>query len=41
MEEILWKLFKETGNINYYLFQQKMKQRSDENENHKRKGNLS
>lgn len=41
MDEILWKLFKETGNINYYLLKQKIEKRSDKSENHKCKGDLS
>ncbi len=41
MEELLWKLFKETGNIKYYLLHQEIKKRSDEDENHKCRGDLS
>lgn len=27
MEDLLWKLFKETGDIKYFLFKQKMKEK--------------
>ena len=37
MEEILWKLFKETGNIKYYLLLKKTG--SGSNENKKSRGN--
>ncbi len=38
MNEILWDLFKRTGNIKYYNLLQEIK-RSDDNENRENRGN--
>ncbi len=37
MENLVWKLFKETGDIKYFLLAQKLKESSDESESHRHK----
>lgn len=32
MNDVIWRLFKQTGDIKYYLLLKKMNQRSDEDE---------
>ena len=39
MNEIIWKLFKETGDIKYYLLLKKIDKRSDVNEDRRSRGN--
>jgi hypothetical protein len=39
MEEILWKLFKKTGNIKYYLLIKKLGSESYENDQGRRNSN--
>lgn len=41
MDTLLWKLFKETGDIKYYLLKQKLEKRSDKDEDSKRGRDLS
>ncbi len=40
MEEILWKLFKETGDIKYYLLLKKTGSGSDENKTSRGNNNM-
>ncbi len=39
MDNVVWELFKETGDIKYYLLLKNMNQRSDEDENRRSRGN--
>ncbi len=39
MNNVVWELFKETGDIKYYLLLKNMDQRSDEDENRRNRGN--
>lgn len=39
MDDVIWKLFKETGDIKYYILLRNMNKRSDEFENRGDRGN--
>lgn len=39
MNEVIWKLFKETGDIKYYMLLKNMNKRSDNDENRGSRGN--
>ena len=39
MNEIIWKLFKETGDIKYYLLLKNIDKRSDVDEDRRSRGN--
>ncbi len=39
MDDIVWKLFKETGDIKYYILLRNMDKRSDDVENRTNRGN--
>lgn len=39
MNEVIWNLFKKTGDIKYYILFKNINKRSDENENRGSRGN--